>query len=380
MTRPNLPEHDKPSFGQGDTIPHANFEVDLARERRIGSAQDQSRSKNDQTALSNYGFPHLDRATGDQKPWREAQNAPQIAKPSGGRLRDWLDIPDEGDSHTDTPVAPSESVSKTDQLINLPRTANNPGGTIFVPHGFDKDKPAQVILLYHGYGTTGQDFLRDLKGQLKGVNSGPQQGNIMFVSVDWQRREGTSGSVDSPLEQKGWVARTLEAALAKEGMGLDKLNRTGIVSWSAGFEPTLKHVRDLKVNSPGIYKTLKDIALFDSHFFSGGSIDQWLNDNKKNTETSYLDVVNPNSHGGNGRFLVADMASEQARRLRSEIGHNVYYDNNPSRELSSEDLEKHRITFKVTNTGHYQMPIDYVLMAVKNMHNRSDREEVRGTR
>jgi len=280
----------------------------------------------------------------------------------------------------------NDQVSAEFQTIPF-QTKDGVRGTIIVPPGFKRgpDQKVDVDFIYHGWGTTGEKFGNLLKDQLVDANRGTGP-NKIFVSIDWQKREGHSGSNDrkpselaSGLKKDKWVESVVNAALQSEGLSLDNLNRLGFIAWSAGYVPMEQMIKDLKTNSPNLYPRLLEGAQEDSHFAVGRGTyhEMWLRDNKDNPQLSYMNIASSSTTFRRGRVNLSEQVLDEGNWVlrppaRSGLGMKALIDKDPTRSLTADDVNNNSVVFKVTKKGHSEIPNSFTRLAVAHMHDHSD--------
>ena len=150
----------------------------------------------------------------------------------------------------------------------------HPDALVYLPRGFDPGKPVNLMIYNHGWNTTAGKSYRDAK---LGEQMAGAPANTVLIVPEWQQSPGAESGRQGNLSKPGMYAGMLQEILDKtpglQGKKLKDIENIGIISHSAGYNPTEKMLADGTLGPK-----VKSLTLLDSAYNPAG-MEGWLRAN-----------------------------------------------------------------------------------------------------
>jgi hypothetical protein len=199
--------------------------------------------------------------------------------------------PADGSDRTATLVVPPEDTpAKLYELAQLKHNAGNakgPDAMVRVPENFDPTKPINIVIYNHGFFDSAKSAVTnaDLSEQM--AKAPP---NTVLIVPEWQKKPASATSDQGTFEKsgqfKGMLQDIFDGTPELKGKSLQNVDHIGIVSHSAGYEPTESELYNNdfgdKVNS---------VTLLDSLYDAKG-LDPWIEKNLKDLSSGKKQFTN----------------------------------------------------------------------------------------
>lgn len=220
------------------------------------------------------------------------------------------------------------------------------GGTdaiIHIPKGFDPSKPINVVVYNHGHRATVGSAYRDNQFGQEMANAPP---NTILIVPEWQVNPGSNSGAQGNFKKDGFFQGMLQEIFDKtpglQGKRVDDIKSIGIISHSAGYNPTesmlYRNALGSKVNS---------ITMLDSTYNPTG-LDPWLKANIRalaaGTKT-FVNIYQDTTANSQAQEQRVRQWLTQAGLPASAMGS----DRTASTVLSPEQLASRPIIFKASN-------------------------------
>lgn len=164
------------------------------------------------------------------------------------------------------------------------------GGTdavIHIPKGFDPSKPINVVIYNHGHRATVGNAYRDNNFGAEMANAPP---NTILIVPEWQTKPGSNSGAQGKFASNGFFDGMVQEIFDKtpglQGKRLSDIASVGIISHSAGYNPTesilYRNTLGAKVNS---------ITMLDSTYNPTG-LDPWIKANIRDLAAGTKRFVN----------------------------------------------------------------------------------------
>lgn len=225
------------------------------------------------------------------------------------------------------------------------RTAvhDSPDAIVHIPRGFDKSKPAKVILFLHGLTNTLDDVVSIWQVDRHMVNA---PANSVLIMPEWALNPRDYSKNAGPFHNKGFFRGMLKEIIANtpelRGTKIDSLKDITLISYSGGF----RAARSIIENN-GMEHQVKDLVLLDSLYYTDW-FDPWL---KKNVQN----LASGKKRYFNFFFDTADKSVAQYQRLRrmfvaakqnpSALGKDTKH---PHTVMGSQSISNKNVVFKYT--------------------------------
>ena len=161
--------------------------------------------------------------------------------------------------------------------MNLKHRSDQHGhadAVVYMPRGFDPSKPVNLMIYNHGWNTTAGKSYRDAK---LGEQMAAAPPNTVLIVPEWQQspgaESGRQGNLSKPGMYAGMVQEILDKTPGLQGKKLKDIENIGIISHSAGYNPTEKMLADGTLGPK-----VKSLTLLDSAYNPAG-MEAWLRTN-----------------------------------------------------------------------------------------------------
>jgi hypothetical protein len=179
---------------------------------------------------------------------------------------------------------------------------------VHLPANFDPNKPINLVIYNHGYGSTAKGAYSDAQLGQQMANAPP---NTVLVVPEWQRQPGSRSSNQGNLAESGQYKGMLQEIFDKtpglQGKKLDDVANISIIAHSAGFRPT-----ETELYQNGLASKVKNIALLDALYDHHG-FDSWLKSNIKDLHDGNKHFYNIFNDTTNASRQQADRVKQMAR-------------------------------------------------------------------
>lgn len=297
------------------------------------------------------GVPHDgDHRKSDHHPKPPVHEAPQLPQDKGVESRSYS--------------LPFKSGQVT-ELHNLKYSTgrhSGPDAMVYIPDGFDPNKPIRVMVYNHGLGSDAKDAFRDSKLQEQMAQG---DANTILIVPEWQTKtHSRESSSKDRFHQDGFFDNMLDEIMSKTPALQGKTSRDiasmGLITHSGGYMATMS-----EMYSNHFYNKVTSLTVLDSMYNPKG-FDRWISDNiedlargKKHLLVVYTDHL---SHHSNG---LADRMSQMLKEHGISPAVMVRDGNHPKDVTSDGVLRNHGIVFKYStlNNGegaHGTMTTRYV--------------------
>lgn len=220
-----------------------------------------------------------------------------------------------------------------------------PDAVVYVPQGFDANKPIRVMVYNHGLSTDVKQAFKNshLENQL--ANADP---NTILIVPEWQTQPQTRLSGDKDrFHQKDFFKNMLDEIFSKTpalaGKSSKDIDSMGIITHSGGYRATIS-----QLYNNGLNDKVTSLTVLDSMYNPKG-FDRWVSGNirdlatgKKHLLVVYTDHLSTQSNG------LADRIEAMLRkeRIQTDAETIVRDRRSPKSVTSSHVLRNSGIVFK----------------------------------
>lgn len=248
-------------------------------------------------------------------------------------------------------VEPEGGLGKVYEL----KLQNNTGrhkvdASVIIPQGYDPQKPTRMLVYNHGFRTDAHAALSysDLREQMRSAD--PQ---TVLVVPEWQASPGSNSSARGRSDQPNFYRNMFNEIMRKTpelaGKDVDSLASIGIISHSAGYNPSIA-----QLYKNGLQDKITSVTVLDS-MYNPTAYDGWIKSNlrelasgNKHFQLIYTGHLANQSTGLQGRV--------EQQLARAGLGNqSIYKDHARGTGLVSPDaIAQHGFVFKrseFTNRG-----------------------------
>lgn len=214
--------------------------------------------------------------------------------------------------------------------------------SVIVPKGYDPEKPTRLLIYNHGWRTDAKSALNEsaLKEQMRAAD--PQ---TVLIVPEWQAKPGSSNSARGRSDEQGFYKGMFNEILSKtpelSGKTIDSIDSIGLISHSAGFNPTIA-----QLYKNGLQDKITSLTVLDS-MYSAKGYDRWITDNlqdlaagKKQFQVFYT------GHLANASRGLESRVEQQLSRARLGT-ESIYKSHGRGSEIATPDaIAQHGFVFK----------------------------------
>ncbi len=179
---------------------------------------------------------------------------------------------------TDVPAWQSNATTRPELFeLRLRHRTGNHGkadAVVYVPAGFDRSKPVNVVVYNHGHNNDAANCFNSA-GLAKQLEQAPA--NTILIIPEWQKTPHTANSAMGNAGESGYFRGMFEEVFertpALSGLRLDDVQGISIYSHSAGYNPTIK-----QLYNNGLGDKIKSVTMLDS-LYDGTAFDPWIQQN-----------------------------------------------------------------------------------------------------
>lgn len=289
-----------------------------------------------------------------QLPDIEMERAGQREQPGQRERTGWGDRTGQSDRAPEAGhrvVEPEGGLGKVYEL----KLQNNTGrhkvdASVIIPQGYDPQKPTRMLVYNHGFRTDAHAALSysDLREQMRSAD--PQ---TVLVVPEWQTSPGSNSSARGRSDQPNFYRNMFNEIMRKTpelaGKDVDSLASIGIISHSAGYNPSIA-----QLYKNGLQDKITSVTVLDS-MYNPTAYDGWIKSNlrelasgNKHFQLIYTGHLANQSTGLQGRV--------EQQLARAGLGNqSIYKDHARGTGLVSPDaIAQHGFVFKrseFTNRG-----------------------------
>jgi hypothetical protein len=145
---------------------------------------------------------------------------------------------------------------------------------VIIPQGFDPQKPTRMLVYNHGFRTDAHAALSysDLREQMRSAD--PQ---TILVVPEWQTSPGSNSSARGRSDQPNFYRNMFNEIMRKTpelaGKNVDNLASIGIISHSAGYNPSIA-----QLYKNGLQDKITSVTVLDS-MYNPTAYDGWIKNN-----------------------------------------------------------------------------------------------------
>ncbi len=248
-------------------------------------------------------------------------------------------------------VAPEGGLGKVYEF----QLQNNTGrhkvdASVIIPQGYDPQKPTRMLVYNHGFRTDAHAAISysELREQMRSAD--PQ---TILVVPEWQASPGSNSSARGRSDQPNFYRNMFNEIMKKTpelaGKNVDNLASIGIISHSAGYNPSIA-----QLYKNGLQDKITSVTALDS-MYNPTAYDGWIKSNlrdlasgNKHFQLIYTGHLANQSTGLQGRV--------EQQLARAGLGNqSIYKDHARGTGLVSPDaIAQHGFVFKrseFTNRG-----------------------------
>ncbi|HEY9787092.1 MAG TPA: hypothetical protein V6D17_16995 [Candidatus Obscuribacterales bacterium] len=235
------------------------------------------------------------------------------------------------------------------ELYNLKYSTGKhrtPDAVVYVPHGFDQNKPIRVVVYNHGLSTDAKEAFcnSDLRRQMENADA-----NTILIVPEWQTIPQSRISKDTDrMHQPGFFKNMLDEVFSKtpalRGMTSKDIASIGLITHSGGYKATAS-----QMYRNGLFDKVTSLTVLDS-MYNPTAFDRWVSENigdlaagRKHLLVVYTDHLRRESNG---------LAERITGMLKREgMNSNVLWEdkNNPKTVTASDELRRSGIVFKYSS-------------------------------
>lgn len=319
-----------------------------------------------------FKFPGLNQSEkGNQKPQDKDY---QLDQKGIEELFKFPGLKTEGDSRIENGGAPKspDTPAKLYELNNMAYRGrderNGPDAMVLIPKGFDQDKPINLVIYNHGWGSTAQSAYRtnDLAKQMSAAPP-----NTVLIVPEWQASPGQSNSRSGATALPGRFDMMLQQAFRDtpelRGKSLSDVGRIDLFCHSAGYTPGGN-----QMFNNALAGKVKGVHMLDGNYEN--TFDPWIKaniDKLSRGEMQFTNFYNDTASLSKGGAARVQQLLKNAGLPQSTMMH----DTNPGTVLNAAEIGRQPIVFKSSDVSlpkmgaHSSMPGLYirpVLQALKS--------------
>lgn len=149
-----------------------------------------------------------------------------------------------------------------------------PDALVYVPAGFDPEKPVRLVIYNHGLTSNVREAFNNsqLKEQL---DAAPP--NTVLIVPEWAENPEAYSQRAGRFHNPGFFRGMLDEIMAKTpalaGLRVDQVGDIAIMSHSGGYNAAMS-----QIYKNGLYDKVTSVTLLDS-LYNGRGFDRWIQDN-----------------------------------------------------------------------------------------------------